>query len=361
VAPRRCIEGRDQRHKLAVPTFQWLAAHRHDTIAAAVLKFISLANRVLAVAALLGSVSCATGNVPGNATSVAANGCGNTERPYSRFELAVLGSGGPSSFGRAASSYVVLIDRVPRILVDAGPGTFLRLGEMGLEPRRIDTVLLTHLHIDHSGDLAAFVLARDLSFDEPMTLRIFGPAGGGDFPSTSAFVHLLFDSPGAFGYLKKFRNELRFEVGDLPVRADAPIDEVLHDGDLRVTSIAVDHGDVPAVAFRIEQAGHVLVVSGDLASKNDNLSRLAVGADLLVYDTTVLDPPGSPRSLYELHTPPRRIGEIAAAAGVKSILLSHLTQPVLRSKEAVIRSVRAAYPGEVTMAEDCMRIDLTSR
>ena len=324
------------------------------------LKRTSLANRAIAIAALLGAVGCATGNVRSTATNVAANGCGDIERPYSRFELAVLGSGGPSSYGRGASSYVVFIDRVPRILVDAGPGTFLRLGEMGVDPRRIDTVLLTHLHADHSGDLAGFVLARDLSFDEPMTFRVFGPAGGGDFPSTRAFVELLFDSRGAFGYLQKFRNELRFEVADLPVRADAPIDEVLHEADLRVTSIAVDHGDVPAVAFRIEHAGHVLVVSGDLSSKNDNLSRLAVGADLLVYDTTVLDPPGSPRSLYDLHTPPRRIGEIAAAASVKSVLLSHVTQPVLRSKEAVIRSVRAAYAGEVIIAEDCMRVDLTS-
>ena len=113
----------------------------------------------------------------------------------------------------------------------------------------------------------------------------------GQYPSTTAFVDRLFGPQGAFGYLPKFRNELKFVVTDLPTQAAAPIHEVLREGDLHVTSIAVDHDDVPAVAFRIEHAGHALVVSGDLASKNDNLAHLAAGADLLVYDTAVVDPP----------------------------------------------------------------------
>jgi ribonuclease BN (tRNA processing enzyme) len=272
----------------------------------------------------------------------------------------VVGSGGPSAFGRGASSYAVFIDGSARLLVDVGPGAFVRLGEMGVDARRLDILLLTHLHADHVGDLPGFVKSRDLAFDEPMTFRIFGPAGGGDFPSTSAFVDLLFGPRGAFRYLPTFRNELRFDVVDLPTQAAAPIHEVLREGDLRVTSIAVDHDGAPAVAFRIEHASRALVVSGDLASKNDNLARLAAGADLLVYDATVLDPPGSPRSLYELHTPPSRIGDVAAAASVKSVLLSHLTPSVLQAREAVIESVHARYKGEVRMAEDCLRVDLTA-
>ena len=78
----------------------------------------------------------------------------------SRLEVVVLGSGGPRAFGRAGSSYIVAIEGTPRLLVDAGPGAFLRIGELDLNLERVDTVLLTHLHIDHSGDLAAFFNAR---------------------------------------------------------------------------------------------------------------------------------------------------------------------------------------------------------
>ena len=54
-------------------------------------------------------------------------------------EVVVLGSGGPRALGRAASSFLVLLDGTPRILVDCGPGAFLRIGEMGLDLEKVDT------------------------------------------------------------------------------------------------------------------------------------------------------------------------------------------------------------------------------
>lgn len=286
--------------------------------------------------------------------------CAARAAPGSPFELVVLGSGGPRGFGRAASSYLVLVGGTARILVDVGPGAYVRLGELGIDFEKVDTLLLTHLHIDHTGDVPGFVKSRDLTFDAPMTFRIFGPAGRGDYPSTTTFIDRLFGERGAYAYLPKFRNELRFAVTDLPTQADAPIREVLREGDLRVTSIAVDHDDVPAVAFRIDHAGHALVVTGDLASKNDNVVKLATGADVLVYDAAVIDPPGSPKKLYDLHTAPRRIGEVAAAARVGSLLLSHIPPMVEQAAEPVLRSVKETYRGPVAFAADCMRVDLTA-
>jgi ribonuclease BN (tRNA processing enzyme) len=310
-------------------------------------------------AASVVSLGCARAPGPLSASARAPEACAPLAASSSAFELAVLGSGGPVSTGRAASGYVVFIDGVARMLVDVGPGAFVRLGEMDIDLHHIDTVLLTHLHIDHSGDLPGFVKSRDLTYDEPLLFRIFGPGGAGDYPSTTAFVDRLFGPQGAFAYLRKFRNTLHLDAVDLPIAPDAPIREVLRDADLRVTSVAVDHDDAPAVAFRVEHAGHAVVVSGDLASKNDNLVHLAEGADLLVYDTSVLDPPASPPKLYDLHTAPRRIGEVAGTARVKSLLLSHIPVGVEKSEDAVLRSVSAGYTGPTRFASDCLRVDLT--
>lgn len=310
------------------------------------------------LAASIVSIGCANAASPRPATTTTAPSACGPSRAGSAFEIAVLGSGGPVSFGRAAAGYVVSIDGVARVLVDAGPGVFVRLGEMRVDLHRLDTVLLTHLHVDHSGELPGFVKSRDLSTLEPLTFRIFGPAGRGDYPATTVFVDRLFGAQGAFAYLMTFRNTLKLETRDLPTAQDSPIREVLRDADLHVTSIAVDHGDVPAVAYRIEHAGHAVVVSGDLASKNDNLAHLANGADLLIYDTSVLDPPDAPRTLYELHTPPKRIGEIAASAHARSLLLAHLTPDVERSEDAVLQSVRRDYGGPAEFARDCLRVDL---
>jgi ribonuclease BN (tRNA processing enzyme) len=322
-----------------------------------------LGAKVLTAALLLSFVvACgAPAPVATSAANARPYACAPSAAAPSPFTLSVLGSGGPRSFGRAASSYVVSVDGTPRILLDAGPGAFVRLGEMGLDLERLDTVLLTHLHVDHAGDVAGFVKSRDLTYDQPLTFRIYGPEGGGAYPSTRAFVDDLFGAHGAFAYLPSFRNELTLEAHDLPAGAAAPVHEVPRDETLHVTSIAVDHDDVPAVAYRVEHGGHAVVVSGDLASKNDNLIRLAAGADLLVYDTAVRDPPGSAPGLYALHTAPKRIGEVAAAAHVRALVLSHLPPAVLRAEDEVVRSVRAAYRGPVRFATDCLRLDVAAQ
>jgi ribonuclease BN (tRNA processing enzyme) len=92
-------------------------------------------------------------------------------------ELLVLGSGGPGATGRAASSYLILIDGVPRILIDAGPGSFARLGEAKVSLANTDIVLLTHLHVDHAGELPGLFKARAVSSSGPIVFNVWGPDG----------------------------------------------------------------------------------------------------------------------------------------------------------------------------------------
>ena len=272
-------------------------------------------------------------------------------------EVLVLGSGGPRAFGRAGSSYLVLVDGTPRILVDAGPGAFVRLGELEVGLQRVDSVLLTHLHIDHSADLAAFFNARALTSDGPISYRIFGPEGAGLFPGTSRFVDLAVGSDGAFAYQKTFGVRESFQIRDLPIRLDAPAARIVEAAGVAIDAIATHHGDCPSVAYRIEHEGKVVVFSGDMdVSALANLVRLAGGADLLVFNCAVLDPPGSPSQLYDLHTPPRKIGEAARDARVGSLLLSHLAPDVEEREELVRRSIRAAYAGPVAFAHDKLRV-----
>ncbi len=289
-----------------------------------------------------------------NAASAATPAAAATKAPL---EVVVLGSGGPRPFGRASASYIVLVDGTPRILMDAGPGAFLRVGEMSLDLTSVDTVLLTHLHIDHSGDLAAFFNARALSSDGPITYRIFGPDGGGLFPKTSRFVGLLVSDGGAFPYQRTFGADEKFVVKDLAITLDSPQTTILDDHGLLIEEIATHHGDCPSVAYRITYKGVTLVYSGDIdASALPNLVHLAKNADLLIFNCAVLDPPQSPSQLYDLHTPPRKIGKAAHQSGVKSLLLSH-TAPDVESREAEVRSsIRVNYPGPVAFATDRLRV-----
>src|SRR6202790_4276195 len=152
--------------------------------------------------------------------------------PKPRLEVQVRGSGGPRAFGRAGSSYIVLVDGTPRILLDAGPGAFVRIGELNMDLQQVGIVLLTHLHIDHSGDLAAFFNARALSSDGPIKYRVFGPDGAGLFPKTSRFVDFLVGDPNLFAYQKTFGGQESFSVRDLAIGLNTGVTKIVDENGL---------------------------------------------------------------------------------------------------------------------------------
>jgi ribonuclease BN (tRNA processing enzyme) len=277
-------------------------------------------------------------------------------------ELVVLGSGGPGAVGRASSSYLALIDGVPRILIDAGSGAFVKLGETKLPLAQTDIVLLTHLHADHAAELPGLFKARSVSSGAPIVFKIYGPDGssggsrGAYFPSTSRFVDLLFGAKGAFAYLKDFAAPVTFEPHDIHASTVDPR-TILNQGGLVVAAVAGHHGDAPAIIYRIDYAGKSITFSGDIDRNGlPALRRIAAGTDLLVFNCVVLDPPGSAQILYTLHTPPHAIGEAAQAAGVRSLLLSHLSPSTDDNRDAVLQSVHQSYPGPARMAEDGLRL-----
>lgn len=289
--------------------------------------------------------------------SVLATAQKRPNRPPARLELVVLGSGGPRSFGRASTSYLILVDSVPRILVDAGPGAFQAVGKLGLDLSRMDIVLLTHLHIDHSGDLPALFLHRSLTSDGPIHFKVFGPQGAGLFPNTTLFIRFLFGPGGAFDYQRTFGADETIDAVDLSTALDSPAKEIIAEDELRVREIATHHGDCPSVAYRIDYKGESVTFSGDMdSSALGNLVKLALDSDLLVFHAAVRDPPNSPEILYTLHTAPRLIGQAARDAKAKHLLLSHIAPDIEENQREVLRSVAASYHGIIQFAHDGMRV-----
>jgi ribonuclease BN (tRNA processing enzyme) len=294
---------------------------------------------------------------PGQSAETSGSSAGSVE-------LLVLGSGGPGAEGRASSSYVLLVDETPRILVDSGPGSFARLGEAQVDLERLDVVLLTHLHVDHAAELPGIVKARAVATPHPIHFDVFGPDGHPaqgevpSFPSTRRFVEILFGHDGAFAYLKDFAAPLSFTVTDLPRTARAVEPELIYEqGSVAIRALRGHHDDAPAIIYRVDVGGRSIVFSGDIDAQGlPALERIARGADLLVFDAVVLDPPGSPPILYSLHSPPTAIGELAARDHIGRLLLSHLSPAVDGNRKAVTASIAAHYAGPVAFASDGLRV-----
>ena len=308
----------------------------------------------------------ALGNLKTGSSVVRLFGCSvlfaNLPAVAGSLTLLVLGSGGPRPFGRASSSYIVEVNGTPRILVDAGPGMFLRVGELNVNLEQVDTVLLTHLHIDHTGDLPGFFLARALTVSGSSTrFNVFGPTAGGAFPSTTRFLSLLFEKSGAWEYQKTFGADEDIRGVDLPTELTSPESVIVAKDGLRITAVATHHDDCPSVAYRVDYQNESVAFSGDMdASALPNLIHLAKGCSLLVFHCAVLDPPNSPALLYTFHTAPRKIGEAARDAQVKQLLLSHTAPDVESASRSVLQSIHASYKGPVEFAHDKMRVPATT-
>lgn len=270
--------------------------------------------------------------------------------------LQVLGSGGPElDDGRASSSYLVWQDGKARILVDMGGGSALRLQQSAASLNDLDVILMSHFHADHSNDLPALIKASYFT-DRSRDLPLYGPTGNRLMPSATVFVQRLLGPDGAFAYLSDYldgRETYRLLPHD--VEASGKRQQQVMSKPYRLTAVPVNHGPIPALAWRVEISGRSLVFSGDMSNQNDTLAGLAKQADILVAHHAIPEQAGA--IARRLHMPPSVIGQIAARAGVKQLVLSHRMNRTLGLEAASTLLIRSTYAGPLQFADDlqCLR------
>jgi ribonuclease BN (tRNA processing enzyme) len=267
--------------------------------------------------------------------------------------LQVLGSGGPElTDGRASSGYLVWQDGRARVLVDMGAGSLLQFERSGAHVEDLDVLLLTHLHVDHSADLPA-LLKGSFFTDRARHLPVYGPTGNRMMPDTTGFVRALFDGKtGAWRYLGDYLSgdaAYRLESHNVPA-GDREQRNIVNRTGLRLFSIPVHHGPVPALAWRVDIGDVVIVFSGDMNGDYHTLERLAAGADLLVAHHAV--PEDASGVARNLHMPPSVIGRIAAEADVARLVLSHRMNRTLGREPESEQHIRAHYAGPLNFADD---------
>lgn len=274
-------------------------------------------------------------------------------------KLQVLGSGGPELDERASASYLIWVDGKAKVIVDFGGGAFLRLGQSQAQLDDIDYVLLSHFHIDHVVDFAAFVKASYF-YNSHKSIKVFGPSSNRNFPDTKAFLEGQFDDKNVYAYMSEVLDTNNDYISFKPYVFSANTDDkIVHINEttLQIDLIAVTHGNVPTLAYKLTIDGKSIVFSGDTSAITDNLITLAQGADILVAHHAI--PEHANSEAKSLHMPPSRIGEIALKAGVKKLLLSHRMQRTVGREKESLRLIRRSYQGEIILAEDLLIVPLT--
>jgi ribonuclease BN (tRNA processing enzyme) len=289
----------------------------------------------------------------------------------SRLSVTVLASGGPiANAHRVSAGYLVSVDKSPRILVDAGGGIFERIGRSGLNLFTLEQILLTHMHIDHTSDLPAVIMDVYMRGRKRL-IALAGPTGrpgnnaapenASAQPGAREFVRLLFGPDGAWRYMNTFDGfgtdvrETPSALSDPLIHA-IPVDEVLADLGVSIYAVAVPHGMMPSVAFRIECDEESIVFSGDISGSTPALVALAKNCDILVHDFALPErdlPDGN------LHAKPSAVGKTAQQSGAKMLLLSHFMPAIEDELGAAIDIVRCEYSGRIEVANDLDTHELT--
>lgn len=280
-----------------------------------------------------------------------------------RTRLVLLGTGGgptPKRLRAAPAQAIVVGEDV--YLVDCGDGVGRQLALADLPLSRLRGVFITHQHSDHNAGYASLLLFAWLAGLEP-GLPAYGP------PPLRRMTELAAE-------LHAYDIEIRIrDVGRPPFAGLADPHEittaglVMQRGGVKVTAALVRHPPVvPAFAYRFDTPDRCIVISGDTAP-SQNLIELAKGADVLVHeviyapaiDRLVAAEPQAPRLRQHLlasHTPCAEVGRIAAAAGVKTLVLSHLVpgDDASISDAMWTEEVREHFKGEIVVGRDLMVI-----
>jgi len=244
--------------------------------------------------------------------------------------------------------------------------------------RHIGAVLLTHFHSDHIGELGEFDLQTWID-GRGAPLQVFGPEG---VERVVAGFEEAYALDAGYRTLHHGADLLPPDIGRMQARTisfptQGPQRAVIFDADgLRITAFAVDHRPVePAVGYRFDYRGRSAVVSGDTVPY-PGLVAAAQGADLLVHEAqanhmvavigAVAATAGRPRTakimsdIPEYHTTPVQAAEVANEAGVRMLVLTHLTPPPPNSVAAsvFVRGVSEVRPNGWFLADDGHLIEL---
>jgi ribonuclease BN (tRNA processing enzyme) len=182
--------------------------------------------------------------------------------------LTFLGSGDAFGTGGRFNTCFHLARPGGDVLIDCGASSLVAMKHRGVDPARVRTVVVSHLHGDHFGGLPFLILDAQFGGGRPGPLTIAGPQGLAG--RLRAAQEALF--PGSSERPPRFP----LELVELPVGETTAVD------DFTVTAFPADHfSGTPSLSLRLSVDGRTVTYSGDTAF-SEALVEAARGADLFI-------------------------------------------------------------------------------
>lgn len=241
--------------------------------------------------------------------------------------LTFLGTGSAMPAGDRMQTGLLLEDDDRTLLVDVGSGVLHNLARSNAGYEGVDTVLLTHHHLDHVSDLLPLMKARWLAGET--TLTVVGPAGTED---------LLAGLLDVYEYMQG--------RVDLEVREIGPGETTVAGFD--VAAMETRHS-MTCLAYRFDDE---LTYSGDSEAFAELIEFAAVGS-VLVHDCSFPDEVD-----VSNHPTPDQLGRVLAGADLEMVYLTHLYPHTNGKHETMRDSIGTHFDGPVRFARDGLQIEV---
>src|SRR5258708_2265915 len=276
-------------------------------------------------------------------------------------EIVFLGTGSPVPNADRQGPALAVVTNGKAYLVDAGSGVVrqansaFQRGIPALLPIELDIAFLTHLHSDHALGLPDFIFTPWLA-ERTKPLRLYGPEGTKEMSS-----HIL----------EAFKEDIQVRTTGLEsgnttgykVEAhDVQPGNVYQDGNVSVKAFLVKHGSwKEALGYRFDVGGKSIVVSGDTAPAESVVAacggcarRILAGDSGKGQNPNKLSMSVEQWMKYEseFHTSSSEVGEIAARAKPKMLILTHWGLLGTAKQDDMVREIRQKYGGPILVARD---------
>jgi ribonuclease Z len=282
-------------------------------------------------------------------------------------KVTLLGTGSPIPIIERFGPSILVEAHGEKLLFDVGRGASVRLWQSGVALGDISAVFFTHLHSDHVSGFPDFWLTSLLPNKSwghrNEALHVYGPAG-----TKNMMAHVV----------QAYAGDIHFREADekvVPAVADILAEDisegVVYDKNgVKVTAFLVDHGEPvkPVLGYRIDYAGHSVVLSGD-TRVSENLIRFAAGCDVLFHEVAAAKPgilaQSEPaRRIVGHHTTPEEAAGVFERVKPRLAVYTHIvlltTVPDIPPPTVadVIAATSARYKGALEMGEDLMSVDV---